>query len=224
MSSESFPSENIRVLLVDDHAIVRTGVRAMIDGVAGITVVAEASNGRQAVDMALALWPDVILMDLRMPVMDGVTAIRLILAEAPSLRILILTGAASEVETRAAVRAGALGYLSKDSPQEACVEAIHTLHRGEISLPPRLTQKLMLHREQPPPGGEPLTPQERRVLQLLAQGLDDREIARGLGVKNATVRTHVSNLLTKLALKNRVEATLYALRQGLISLEDMLDG
>lgn len=211
--------QRIRVLVVDDHFIVRKGLESLLVGCDDIVVVGEACDGREAVDKALETRPNVVLMDLLMPQMNGVEAIRSIALAAPDIRVLVLSGSATVKETLAAVRAGALGYLSKDCERDHLVGAIRRLHRGELSLPADLTRLLMQQFEGPSTEAESLTPRERDVLKLLAQGRDDSEVARSLGISKATVRTHVSNLLAKLSLRNRVEATLYALRQGLTTLE-----
>ena len=209
----------IRVLVVDDHVIVRRGVESLLLGLEDIELVGEASHGREALARVEELQPDVILMDLAMPEMGGVETIRALRAADPDVRVLILTGAASEEETLRAVRAGALGYLSKECDQASCAEAIRRVYRRELSLPADLTMQLMQHGDWREPSTERLTPREITVLGLVAQGYDDVEIAEHLAVSKATVRTHVSNLLAKLQLKNRVEATLYALRHGLATLE-----
>lgn len=210
----------LRVLLVDDHFIVRAGIKALLEKAHDITVVGEASDGAEAIVAARELAPDVILMDLQMPGINGGEAIRKILASAPQTRILILTGSATEKGTLQAVRAGALGYLSKDCNQGACLEAIRKIHRGEVSLPADITRRLMHDFEKPGPSTKTLTRRELDVLRRLAQGRDDDEIAEQLHVSKATIRSHVSNMLAKLQLKNRVEATLYALRHDLVALED----
>ncbi len=205
---------NIQVLIVDDHFIVRKGIEAMLTGFEDIVVIGEANNGLDALQLSQSLEPDIILMDLLMPKMDGVEATRRILESKPTCRILILSGYATERETLEAVRAGASGFLSKDCTAEALAEAIHKLHRGELSLPADMLPRLMRHLEKPVATSQDLTPREQDVLNLLAQGLDDREMARQLGVSKVTVRSHISNLLAKLQLKNRVEAALYALRRN----------
>ena len=215
----------IRVLIVDDHFIARKGTLALLADVEGIEVIGEACNGLDAVEKAQALKPDVILMDLVMPEMGGVEATQRILGTHPGMTILILTGSDLEHEILAAVRAGALGYLSKDADEKECVRAIRQVHRGEPSLPPEITRKLIGHptfASQAPPL-EQLTPREDEILRLIARGLDNHQIGERLFVSETTVRTHVRNILGKLLLSNRVEIVLYALREGVMTLAEVLD-
>lgn len=210
----------IRVLIVDDHFVVRKGVCALLAGTADIAVVGEAGDGRQAVEAANRCAPQVILMDLKLPEFDGVEATRRILAAQPDVAIVILTGTEVETEVLTAVSAGALGYLAKTSPREDFLEAIRRVSRGEAWLPPRITRQLLAHLK--PPATErpdPLTDRESEVLALLARGWGNRSIARELSIAEVTVRTHVSHILDKLGVSNRVQATLYALRSGLVQPE-----
>jgi len=212
----------IRVLIVDDHAIVRKGTGALLSEIEGITVVGEASDGEEAVQQAAALQPDVILMDLLMPKMDGIEAIRLILSNQPQIRILALTSFTSDEKILSAIKAGALGYFLKDGDPQSLVKAIRQVHRGEPALPPNIARKMMLALSQPQtphPPIETLTDREKEVLRLVAKGHSNQRIADQLTITEVTVRTHVSHILKKLNLSNRVQATLYALREGLISLE-----
>jgi len=213
----------IRVLVVDDHFVVRTGVCALLKGVADIAVVGEAENGRQAVEQARLCDPQVILMDLRLPELDGVEATRRILAARPETGVVVLTSADAEMEVLTAVQAGALGYLAKTSQKEEFLEAIRQVARGKAWLPPHLTSQLLTHLKPRPAGDglKKLTSRERDVLMLLARGCGNREISHRLGIAEITVRTHVSHILGKLAAANRVQAALYALRAGLVSLEDV---
>ena len=213
--------EPVRVLVVDDHFVVRKGVCALLVDTAGIIVTGEAADGLQAVAEARRLRPQVILMDLKLPGLDGVGATRAILAEQPEVGIVVLTSTDVEDEVLAAVRAGALGYLAKTSPRDELVQAIRQVAQGEAWLPPRLTRRL-LGRLNPPPaeGQRELTEREHEVLILLARGWTNRRIAEDLNVAEITVRTHVSHILDKLGVKNRVEAALCALRSGTVSLED----
>lgn len=207
----------IRVLLVDDHFVVRKGVCALLAGSPDIKVVGEAENGRQAVDEASRCEPQVILMDLKLPGLDGIEATRRILAAQPEVGIVILTSADVEAEVMTAIAAGALGYLAKTSPREDFLEAIRQVSRGEAWLPPQLTRKLLDHLKPQPVAGTPnhLTDREREVLALLARGRSNRSIARELSIAEVTVRSHVSHILDKLGVSNRVEAALHALRSGL---------
>jgi NarL family two-component system response regulator LiaR len=213
----------IRILLVDDHAIVRKGIRAVLRTLPGIEVVGEAANGREAISQARELEPDVILMDLVMPEVDGIEAIRQIKAEESESRILVLTTFAGEDKIFPAIKAGALGYHLKDSSPDALVQAIRQVYRGESALHPVIARKVLQEISGPPQGPptqDPLTPREVEVLRLIAQGRDNREIAGLLFISETTVRTHVSNILGKLHLASRTQAALYALREGLASLDD----
>jgi NarL family two-component system response regulator LiaR len=213
----------IKVLVVDDHLIVRQGIRALLAEVDGIQVVGEASNGDEAISETLRLAPDVILMDLVMPGKDGIDAIRHITAHDTQARILVLTSFATDDRVFPAIKAGAQGYLLKDSGLEDLVLAIRKIFAGEPVLHPSVARKLLreISETKPErPAPEPLTARELEVLGLIAKGANDSEIAQRLTIAEVTVRTHVSNILAKLHLANRVQATLYALREGLTSLAD----
>lgn len=215
--------DTIRIFIADDHAIVRSGIQALLETIDDLAVVGEASDGQEAVTAVAALRPDVILMDLEMPVLDGIAAIEQIMAQWPEARILVLTSFATDDRVFPAVKAGALGYLLKDSGPEALVRAIRQVHRGESSLHPKIARKLIQELSRPagrPPTADPLTPREVEVLQLVAQGLSNQEIADKLFIGEATVRSHVSNILSKLHLASRTQAALYALREGYASLDD----
>jgi NarL family two-component system response regulator LiaR len=186
-----------------------------------ITVIGEAVNGRDALEQVEKLQPDVILMDLVMPEMNGVDAIQAITASHPEMRILVMTSFAADDKVFPSIKAGALGYILKDSDPEDLVRMIHQVHRGELSIHPSIARKVIQELNRPaiePLTPSPLTPREVEILQLLAQGVENKEIARRLFLREATVRTHVSNILGKLQLANRVQATLYALRTGLTNL------
>jgi DNA-binding NarL/FixJ family response regulator len=212
----------IRVLIVDDHFVVRKGVRALLVDAGDIAVAGEAGDGREAVAEASRLRPQVILMDLKLPLLDGVQAIRAILAEQPETGIIVLTAADGDAQILAAVEAGALGYLAKTSQREDFLAAIRQVARGEPALSPQLTRKLLAHLK-PAAGGsrEPLTDRESAVLRLLARGKTNQQIARELNIAEVTVRTHVSHILGKLGAGNRVEAVLHALRSGFVALEEL---
>jgi len=213
----------IRVLIADDHPIVRKGIRALLATEADIEVVGEAADGKEAIEKAERLRPDIILMDLVMPGMDGIEAIRRITARQPETRILVLTSFAEDEKVFPALKAGALGYLLKDSSPEELVRAIHQVHRGESSLSPAIARKLLQEISRPPArplSPEPLTERELEVLRLIARGKSNREIAGELVISEATVRTHVSNILGKLQLASRTQAALYALREGIAELEE----
>jgi len=212
----------IQVLIVDDHAIVRKGVRALLAEVDGIEVVGEAGNGKEAVTLAEELNPDVIMMDLVMPVMDGVEAISKITEQQKEVRIIALTSFATDDMVFPAIKSGALGYILKDSEPERLIDAIQQVHRGEPSLDPSIARKVLNELSRPtrqPISPDPLTEREIEVLRMVARGFGNQEIADQLTIAEVTVRTHVSHILSKLHLANRVQAALYALREDLTSLE-----
>lgn len=218
------PVSPIRVLLCDDHAIVRKGIGALLATQADIKVVGEASNGVEAVAQAEALSPDVVLMDLVMPEMDGIEATRQISARRPQAHILVLTSFAADDKVFPAIKAGALGYLLKDTGPADLLQAIHQVARGEPSLEPDIARKLLFELHHPPkapPTPDPLTEREVEVLRLIAQGLGNRDIAERLVITERTVCTHVSNILNKLHLASRTQAALYALKEGLVTLGDI---
>jgi NarL family two-component system response regulator LiaR len=215
--------DSIRVLVVDDHEVVRRGIQALLGQIEGIEVVGEAGNGLEAIEQADRLRPNVILMDLLMPEMDGIQAMRHISSQGPEARFLVMTSYSGDDLVFPAIKAGALGFLLKDTKSEELVAAIREVHRGEPSLHPSIARKLLREvsgskPEKPAP--EPLTERELEVLGLLARGLDNQQIAQQLVIAEVTVRSHVSHILDKLHLANRVQATLYALREGLAPLED----
>jgi NarL family two-component system response regulator LiaR len=219
---ENQKGDPIRVLIVDDHAIIRKGVKAVLDLVPDIELVGEAENGKLAIKLDSDLQPDVILMDLMMPEMDGIACISEIKARRPEARILVLTNFAGEDMIFPAIKAGAMGYHLKDSSPETLEEAIHLVFRGEPFLHPLIAKKVLEELHSPPeePGTyETLTKRELEVLNLVAHGLENKEIAEQLVVSEATIRTHVSNILGKLHLASRTQAALYALREGLASLD-----
>ncbi|MDX1664387.1 MAG: response regulator transcription factor [Candidatus Promineifilaceae bacterium] len=212
--------EPIRLYLADDHPIVRRGIRDLLETEPGISLVGEADNGRDAVAGVEALAPDVILMDLVMPEMDGIAAIHRIKADRPDARILVLTSFATDDKVFPAIKAGALGYLIKDTAPADLLRAIGQVYRGEVVLHPSIAQKLLSEIAGEPPAAapDPLTPREVEVLQLIARGQSNQEIAEALTISVATVYTHVSNILSKLHLASRTQAALYALREGYSSL------
>jgi len=212
----------IRVLVVDDHVVVRRGIRALLATVDAVEVVGEAQDGYEALARRRVLEPDVILLDLLMPRMDGIEVTRRVIAEDPDARILVLTSFAADDKVFPAIKAGALGYLLKDTGPDELVRSIHQVHRGESSLSPAIARKVLQELANPtdgPPTPEPLTKREVEVLQVVAQGMSNQEIAADLVISEATVRTHVSNILGKLHLASRTQAALYALREGLASLD-----
>jgi NarL family two-component system response regulator LiaR len=212
----------IRVLVVDDQTIVRKGIRALLSEIEGIEVIGEAEDGQQAVAEAEALQPDVVLMDLVLPKMDGIEAIGRITAQQPDTRVLALTSFGTDDKVFPAIKAGALGYLLKDSDPDDLVLAIRRVAAGEPSLHPSIARKVLRELGRPPQEPrtpEPLSDREAQVLRLVATGMSNQDIADRLNVSEATVRTHVSNILHKLHLANRVQATLYALRERLTTLD-----
>ncbi len=214
----------VRVLLCDDHAIVRKGIAALIATQPGLAVAGEASDGIDAVAQAKRLKPDVILMDLVMPRLDGIEATRQITAEQPDARILVLTSFAADDKVFPAIKAGAIGYLLKDTGPNELLQAIRQVAGGEPSLEPSIARKVLFelhHPPEAPPTRDPLTEREMDILKLIAQGLSNREIADRLQISERTACTHVSNVLTKLHLASRTKAALYALKEGLSSLDDV---
>jgi len=223
MTQGTGEKENIRILIADDHAVVREGLHSLIDTEPGMAVVGEAADGQQALDRAQTLQPDVILLDMVMPRKGGLEVIDGLREKTPEVRILVLTSFADDDMLFPAIKAGALGYLLKNASPRRLLAAIRDVYRGEPSLSSDVAKKLMLELQRPsslPPTEEPLTARELEVLRLVAQGRANQEIAEELVIGEGTVRTHVSNILSKLHLANRTQAALYALREGLASLED----
>ena len=213
----------IRVFVTDDHSIVRKGIKATLELVPDMEFVGEATNGREAVEIAGASKPDVVLMDLVMPEMDGIEAIRQIKSQHPEIAILVLTTFAGEDKVFPAIKAGASGYQLKDSDPEELVTAIRQVYQGEPALHPLIARKVLQELSRPiegPPTPDPLTPREEEILKLVAKGMENPEIADQLVISEATVRTHVSNIMGKLHLASRTQVALYALREGLASLDE----
>lgn len=208
----------IRILLVDDHTVVRQGLRMVLSLESDLEVVGEAANGREAVEQARRLQPQVVLMDLLMPVMNGVDAIRAIKQEHPEIEVVALTSVLEDRLVIDAVEAGAMGYLLKETGPDTLFEAIRAASRGEVRLDPQ-AQKRLLREVRTPEMREALTSRETETLRLLARGLANKEIAGELGISEMTVKTHVSNVLSKLDLASRTQAALFALREGLVGLE-----
>jgi NarL family two-component system response regulator LiaR len=216
-------SEELRILMADDHAVVREGLRALIEAEQGMTLVGEAADGVEAVRESRLLEPDVILLDLVMPRKGGIEAIREIKEQDPGARILVITSFAEDEKVFPAIKAGAQGYLLKDSSPRELLKAIRDIYEGQPSIHPTIARKLMREIQRPselPAATEPLTEREAEVLSLVAQGLTNQEVADRLFVSERTVRTHVSSILSKLHLANRTRAALYALRKGLASLDE----
>jgi NarL family two-component system response regulator LiaR len=214
-------TERITVFIADDHPIVRRGIKDLLATETDFEVVGEAENGRDAIEGVKALNPDIVLMDLVMPQLDGIEAIRKIKAMPGKSRILVLTSFATDDKVFPAIKAGALGYLIKDTGPDDLIRAIRKVARNEPTLHPTIAQKLLAEISGPktqPPSEEPLTERELEILKLIARGLSNQEIADELVISVATVYTHVSNILSKLHLASRTQAALYALREGFASL------
>lgn len=206
----------IRVLVVDDHPIVRDGLRGMLAGDPALSVVGEASDGEEAVRAVEHLSPDVVLMDLRMPRTDGVEATSRIVARHPSVRILVLTTYDTESDVVRAVEAGATGYLLKDAPVAELRQAVKATAAGQTVLAPAVAAQLVRQRRQP--AGEALSARELEVLELVARGASNREVGRSLHVSEATVKSHLIHVFTKLGVSDRTAAVTTALERGLIRL------
>ncbi len=206
----------ICIVIADDHSVVRRGLRMFLAMDPELVVVGEAADGEEAVHLARLLLPDIVLMDLLMPVMDGITATAVIWGELPDTEVLALTSVLEDASVVGAVRAGAIGYLLKDTDAEALCRAIKAAAAGQVQLTPQAAARLM-QAVSAPESPEALTERETEVLRLLAQGKANKEIARSLNISEKTVKVHVSNILSKLGVQSRTQATLYAIRIGLVS-------
>ena len=227
----------IRVVLADDQEVVRLGFRMVIDGEPDLQVVAEATNGSEAIDAAVELQPDVVVTDVRMPLVDGIAATRAIVERCPQVRVLVVTTFDLDEYVLGALRAGAAGFLLKDVEPAGLIEAIHTVVRGDALVAPAVTRSLIDYAMRQPdvPAGrvdpqvlDPLTDREREVLGLMARGLSNAQVAEALFLGETTIKSHVSNLLTKLHLRSRVQAVVLAYEAGLVErgqvgYEDLLD-
>ena len=210
----------ISVLITDDHKVVRQGLKMFLGLDPELEVVGEAGNGEEAVRMAHRLQPDVVLMDLLMPVMDGIAATERIRKELPETEVLALTSVLEDDKVVGAVRAGAIGYLLKNTDAEELGRAIKAAAAGKVQMAPEAAARL-LREVRAPENPEALTGRETEVLELLARGRSNKQIARSLYVGERTVKTHVSHILTKLGVKSRTQAALYAVRAGLVSPEEL---
>ena len=212
----------MRILIADDHALFRDGLRSLLLA-QGHEVIGEAKNGREAVELARQLQPDLLLMDVQMPELDGIAATRLITAEMPSLKVVILTASEAEEKLFDAIKSGAQGYLLKNLEADTFFELLERAHRGEPALTPALARKLLQEFAKPPEAVAPvteeetLTAREREVLELMVEGVtSNRKLAKTLGLSENTVKFHVRNILDKLRLHNRAEVVGYALRHGIV--------
>lgn len=214
----------IRVLIVDDHTVVRQGLRFLLEQQADMQVVGESGDGEQGVALASSLLPDVILLDLLMPKMDGVTAVREIKRLTPSTQIIILTSYFEDDQIFSVIKAGALSYLLKDTGSQQLVEAVRAAARGESVLHPMVAARVLreVQQQQTPSPLNDLTPRELEVLMWIARGRSNHEIAVELSIGEQTVKTHVSNILSKLHLSDRTQAAIYALQKRLVPLDDAL--
>jgi two-component system, NarL family, response regulator LiaR len=210
----------VRVLITDDHGVVRQGLRMYLGLDPELEVVGEAANGEEALRMARELGPDVVLMDLLMPVMDGITAIGKIRTELPEVEVIALTSVLEDASVSGAVRAGAIGYLLKNTDAEDLGRAIKAAAGGQVQLAPEAAVRLM-REVRAPESPEALTERETEVLKLVARGKANKQIAHELFVGEKTVKAHVSSILAKLGVQSRTQAALYALRIGLVSMEEL---
>jgi NarL family two-component system response regulator LiaR len=211
------PSSRIRVLVVDDHTMVRRGLAAFLKVFHDLELVGEAASGQAAIQLCAQLQPDVVLMDMAMPDMDGAAATRLIRKQSPLIQVLALTSFKDEILVQSALQAGVIGYLLKNVSADELAQAIRAAHAGRATLSPEATQVLVHAASQPPAPGFDLTERERVVLALMVEGLNNTQIAGKLTVRLSTVKSHVSNILSKLGVASRTEAVTLALRNHLVS-------
>jgi DNA-binding NarL/FixJ family response regulator len=208
----------IRLLLVDDQGIIREGLRSLLETKPDLSIIGEAENGKAAVELALTLQPDVVLMDVRMPIMDGVAATRALAEQAPNIKVLVLTTFDDDEYVTQALRCGAKGYLLKDTPSTELADAIRAIHRGYTQFGPGLMEKAFSSAptpEEPPEAFTQLTPREQEVLQLIATGCSNREIAEKLYISERTVKNHVNSLLRRLNLRDRTQVAILAAKWSL---------
>jgi DNA-binding NarL/FixJ family response regulator len=223
LSNES--EEVIRVAVVDDQRLFTKGISGLVDMLPGVEVVGVAYDGEEAITLCRKEEPDVVLMDISMPKMDGISATREIKALLPQTAVVILTGHEEDEHVFDGIKAGAQGYLLKDSEPEDLSRAIHTVYAGDTIVAPDLAQKMLNTFEGGRPGGAPLAPplteRELEVIKALAQGMSDRQIAKALGISEKTVRNHTSNIYRKLHIFDRTQAVIYAVREGVIDVEEL---
>ncbi len=203
----------IQLLLVDDQGIIREGLRSLLEAKTDLRIVGEAENGQMAVELALSLKPDVVLMDVRMPIMDGVAATRILMEKAPDIKVLVLTTFDDDEYVTQAIRCGAKGYLLKDTPSTELADAIRAVHKGYTQFGPGLIEKTLGGSPsmlEPPPEFAQLTPREQEVLQLIAKGCSNREIAEQLYISERTVKNHVNSVLRRLNLRDRTQVAILA--------------
>lgn len=212
----------IRILIADDHAVVRQGLAMFLGLDSELEVVGQAENGAEALKMAHELKPDVVLMDLLMPVMDGITAISAIRRELPDTEVVAVTSVLEDASVVGAVRAGAIGYLLKDTKADELCRAIKAAAAGQVQLSPQAAARLM-REVRAPESPESLTERETDVLRLLARGKANKEVAHALSIGEKTVKTHVSNILAKLGVQSRTQAALHAVRIGLVPAEELAE-
>lgn len=210
--------DKIRILIADDHPVVRTGLAGMLAGQADVQVVGEATNGQEAIDLAERLHPDVVLMDLRMPKVDGVAATSEIKHRQPAAQALVLTTYDSDADILHAIEAGAIGYLLKDAPREDLFRAIRAAARGESSLAPAVAARLMGRMRAP--AEEALSARELQVLTMIARGPSNKEVGRQLHISEATVKTHLLHIFEKLGVSDRTQAVTVALQRGMLDLAE----
>lgn len=217
MTARPATALSIRLLLVEDQTLMRQGLKTILDLEPGLSVIGEAADGEAGVSQALALRPDVVLMDVQMPRLNGVEATARLIREWPEARVIILTTFNRDDYVYQGVRAGALGYLLKDAPAETLIETIRRVHAGEVFIQPEIASRALREMMRPAePALEPLSEREREVLVLLAQGASNKDIAERLVITEGTVKNHVSNLLAKLQAENRTQAADIARRRGLV--------
>ncbi len=208
----------IKLLIVDDHAMVREGVKMYLKFDPTLEVIGEASNGQEALELLVQLSPDVILMDLVMPVLDGISTITEVKKRYPDIEIIALTSVLEDEKVVGAVQAGATGYLLKDSKPQELIEAIYAAGRGEVHLHPEAAKRLM-RQVKTPDMRESLTPRETDILKMIGRGYSNKDISKELELSEYTIKAHVSSLLSKLELSSRTQAALFSLKQGLVGLE-----